>query len=78
MMREEFGSITKFPGLFGRPEIVMTFAVEDTEKLFRFEGQFPFRRTLETLDHYRKKVRPDIYDEYGSLLSEYVENCDCV
>jgi cytochrome P450 family 12 len=69
-MREEFGSITKFPALFGRAEMCMTFSVSDAEKLFRFEGQFPFRRTLETLDHYRKKVRPDVYEEYGSLLSE--------
>jgi cytochrome P450 family 12 len=70
MMREEFGKITKFPGLFGRPEMCMIFDVESSEKIFRFEGQYPFRRTLETLDHYRKNIRPDIYGEYGSILSE--------
>lgn len=69
-MRKEFGNITKFPAMFGRPEMVMTFSVEDAEKLFRFEGKLPFRRTIDTLAHYRKTVRPDIYGEYGSLLSE--------
>jgi hypothetical protein len=70
MIREELGTITKFPGLFGRPEICMIFEPESIEKVFRFEGQFPFRRALETLAHYRQKIRPDIYGEYGSLLSE--------
>lgn len=69
-MREEYGSITKLPAMFGRPEMCMTFDAEDSEKLFRFEGHFPFRRTLETLEYYRKKVRSDIYEEYGSLLTE--------
>jgi hypothetical protein len=73
MLRAEFGEITKFPGLFGRAEMCMTFDVADSEKLFRFEGQFPFRRTMETLEHYRKKIRPDIYGEYGSILSEWVK-----
>lgn len=50
----------------------MTFDVEDAEKVFRFDGQYPFRRAIETLTHYRQKLRPDIYGEYGSLLSEWV------
>ena len=70
LMREEFGDITKFPALFGRNEMLMVFDVESVEKLFRFEGQYPHRRTLETLDYYRRKIRPDIYGEYGSLVTE--------
>lgn len=56
--------------MFGRPELLMSYDVNDAEKLFRFEGTFPYRRGIETLNHYRVKVRPDIYGEYGSLLSE--------
>lgn len=72
MMKKDYGNITKFPALLGRPEMVMTFDVEDAEKVFRFDGQYPFRRAIETLTHYRQKLRPDIYGEYGSLLSEWV------
>lgn len=50
--------------------MLMTFSVEDAEKVFRFAGQQPFRRGFETLAYYRKKVRPDIYAEYGSLATE--------
>lgn len=75
MMKKDYGNITKFPALLGRPEMVMTFDVEDAEKVFRFDGQYPFRRAIETLTHYRQKLRPDIYGEYGSLLSEWVFDC---
>jgi hypothetical protein len=69
-MRKEFGDIIKLSGLFGRPEMLLNFDVESSGKIYRFEGQHPFRRSLETLEHYRKKVRPDIYGEFGSILSE--------
>lgn len=69
-MKKEFGDITKLPAMLGQPEMVMTFSVDDAEKLFRFEGQFPIRRALDTLTYYRKKIRPDVYGEYGSLISE--------
>lgn len=69
-MKKEYGNITKIPGMLGRPEMVMTFGAEDAEKVFRFDGQYPYRRALETLTYYRKSLRPDIYGEYGSLVSE--------
>lgn len=69
-MNKEYGEITKFPGLLGRPEMIMTYSVEDAEKVFRFDGQYPFRRVIETMAHYRQKLRPDIYGEFGSLLTE--------
>jgi cytochrome P450 family 12 len=70
MMREEFGEVTQFPALFGRQKMCITFDVENSEKLFRSEGQYPHRRGFETLEFYRKTVRPDIYNEYGSLATE--------
>lgn len=72
-MRDEFGTVVKFPGLFGKPEMIMAFNVEDVEKVFRFDGKYPFRRSIETLDYYRRTVRPEVYAEYGSLLSEWVD-----
>lgn len=70
MMNEEYGDLTAIPAMFGRPKMLMTSNVEDVEKVFRFEGAYPFRRTNDTLAYYRKKVRPDIYGEYGSLVTE--------
>ena len=69
-VQNEYGNIVMLPPLFGRPQIVFAFNVEDNEKVFRFEGQFPIRRSLDTLAYYRKNLRPEIYGEYGSLLTE--------
>lgn len=59
--------------MFGRNEIVTVFNVDDVEKVFRSEGKYPSRLVLETVHYYRKNVRPDIYGEYGSLISECVD-----
>lgn len=71
-MNEEYGDIVIFPGFYGRTDMVMLFNADDVEKTFRIERSIPFRKGIEVLTHYRKKVRPDIYEEYGSLVTEYV------
>lgn len=58
------------PAMLGRPELVMPFNPEDFETVFRNEGIYPYRRPFETLDYYRKTVRPDVYGEFGSLVTE--------
>jgi cytochrome P450 family 12 len=69
-MKKEFGDIVRLPPMFGRPQILFSFNVTNNEKMFRTEGQFPTRRGLETLTHYRQNVRPDVYKEFGSLVVE--------
>lgn len=59
-----------FPAMFGKPQTATIFDVQDFEKLYRGEDSFPFRRGIETLGHFRKYIRPDIYEEFGSLVSE--------
>lgn len=48
----------------------MVYDVAEAEKIFRREGQFPRREPFETLVHYRNKVRPDIYTDFGSVATE--------
>lgn len=73
-MNEEFGSVSVIPAFFGRPQMLVVFNPVDTERILRNEGQHPFRRSIETLDYYRKTVRPEVYDEFGSLLNEQGES----
>jgi cytochrome P450 family 12 len=69
-LQKDFGDIVQIPAMFGRPQILFSFNVENNEKIFRREGQYPIRRGLETLTYYRQNIRPDIYQEYGSLVVE--------
>lgn len=69
-LREEYGPLTKMPGLFGRPPVVMSFDAKDFETIYRTEGIWPSRRGLETFVHYRKQIRPDVFKDMGGLLTE--------
>lgn len=68
-MQEEYGPIIKLPPILGRPGLTFVMDPDDIELLFRIEGPWPTRRTIETLVHYRKEVRPDIFKHDG-LINE--------
>lgn len=70
---EDYGPISRFPGLFGKPEMVFSFVPQDMETIFRNEGQWPIRRGIDTFEYYRKKVRPDIFKKGSGLVSDQGE-----
>jgi cytochrome P450 family 12 len=73
-LNREFGDILKFPNMFGKPGMLCVFKPEDIEKVFRNEEvQHPYRRAIETLTYYRNILRPDIYQEFGSVFTDQGE-----
>lgn len=72
--KEEYGDVVKLPAMLGKPELLMTFDPNDSELIFRNEGVWPERLTIETFTHYRKKLRPDVFKNTGGLLSEQGES----
>lgn len=70
---KDYGPISKFPGLFGKPDIVFTFDPKDMETVFRNEGQWPIRRGIDTFEYYRKTLRPDIFKKGSGLVSDQGE-----
>ncbi|XP_037048515.1 probable cytochrome P450 12b2, mitochondrial [Bradysia coprophila] len=69
----EYGTIFRFPGLFGKPDMVFTFDPNDMETVFRTEGQWPGRRGIDTIDYYRRKIRPDIFKKGTGLVMDQGE-----
>lgn len=69
-MRTDFGDVHKLPAMFGRREMIIISDPDEIEKVFRSEGKLPFRAGVEVLNYYTKTLRPDIYGEYGSLVTE--------
>lgn len=75
LLRDEFGSITRFPSTFGRSGFLMVTDPNDFELVFRTEGQWPYRRGLNILNHYRQEVRPERFTEgMTGLPCEHGEN----
>lgn len=73
MFYDEYGPILKFPGLFGKPDMVITFEPKDMETVFRNEGQWPMRRGIDTIEYYRKKIRPDVFKKGTGLVMDQGE-----
>lgn len=72
-IKQEFGPISKLPGLLGNKEILLITEPSDFELVFRNEGTWPRRRGISTFDHYRKDVRPEMFKHFGGLLNDQDE-----
>lgn len=46
---------------------------EHFETIYRNEGVWPNRLGIQTFDHYRKQIRPDVFKNMGGLISEQGE-----
>ncbi|EDV93077.1 GH18470 [Drosophila grimshawi] len=67
-MNKRFGDIFRMPGVAGR-DIVVSMNPVDYETTFRHEGQFPYRRSFETMDYFKRVHRRDIFDGADGLTS---------
>ncbi|XP_053692438.1 probable cytochrome P450 12a5, mitochondrial [Sabethes cyaneus] len=74
LLRKDYGDLLRMPGLFGRKDILLSFSPDDFEKIFRSEGQWPFRPTLDSFLYYRKEVRPVVFMGMGGLTMDQGES----
>lgn len=72
-MCEEYGKITKIPSILGNRELLLLSDPKDFELIFRNEGIWPVRPSIQTFDVYRKKIRADLFKNHGGLISEQGE-----
>ncbi|XP_043642708.1 probable cytochrome P450 12d1 proximal, mitochondrial [Drosophila teissieri] len=72
-MRKRYGDIYIMPGMFGRRDWVTTFSTKDIEVVFRNEGIWPHRDSLDSIVYFRKHVRPDVYGEIPGLVASQGE-----
>lgn len=69
-LSDEYGGIVKLPGLLGNDPVIMVTDPKDFEFVLRHEGVWPLRRGIATFNHYRKHIRPDVFQDMGGLISE--------
>lgn len=67
-LHNDYGKLVKIPKMLGKPEIVFTNDPNDIEMVFRTEGQWPERKGLDSMVHYRKNVRPDVFGDHAGLV----------
>ncbi|XP_061396029.1 probable cytochrome P450 12c1, mitochondrial [Musca vetustissima] len=64
--RRRYGDIYLLPGMFGQNTNLITFNLNDYEKIFRTEGPYPSRPGNEIVFEYRLARKDGLYDE-GNL-----------
>lgn len=67
-MRDEFGDFYRTPGLFGQNTLLTTYDADVVQFVHRNEGSYPFRRGLDSMTHFRKNIRSDIYSVGGLIV----------
>jgi cytochrome P450 family 12 len=67
-LRSQYGDFYRMPGLFGQPPTLSMYDPNDIEFMHRNEGAYPFRRGMQTMAHYRKNVRSDVYSVGGLII----------
>lgn len=69
-LADEYGGILRLPGILGNDPVIMVTDPKDFEFVLRNEGVWPYRRGIATFNHYRKNIRPDVFQNMGGLISE--------
>ncbi|XP_055371146.1 cytochrome P450 CYP12A2-like [Condylostylus longicornis] len=68
-LHHKYGEIVKIPGMFKEKDVIFTFNANYFEKTYRHDGVWPSRIGLQTLTYYRHNLRPEIFEETGTLLT---------
>ncbi|XP_075148686.1 cytochrome P450 CYP12A2-like [Haematobia irritans] len=68
-VKDECGPIHKIPGVFGRPDAIMTHNPDDFEILFRNEGVWPIRPGSDGLAYHRTVHRADFFQGVEGVLA---------
>jgi len=70
-IHNDYGNIARFSGLEPRRDLVMVYDANDIETVFRNEGIWPERPSLNCVKYYRQVARKDFFKGVGGLLNEY-------
>lgn len=67
-MQNEFGDFNRMPGMFGQKDVLTVYDPEVVKFVFRNEGTYPYRRGLDTMEHFRKNIRSGVYSVGGLII----------
>ncbi|GLV43434.1 Cytochrome P450 301a1 [Carabus blaptoides fortunei] len=70
---EEYGPIVKITKMKMRPDMLFLSDPKDIEMMFRNDGVWPQRDGMDSIVHYRLKIRNDIFQGQGGVLTSQGE-----
>uniref|UniRef100_A0A1B6H313 Cytochrome P450 n=2 Tax=Cuerna arida TaxID=1464854 RepID=A0A1B6H313_9HEMI len=73
LLYEEYGNIVKLSGLIGRPDLLFVYDADEIEKVYRLEGDTPYRPSMPCLVQYKSKVRKDFFGRLPGVVGVHGE-----
>lgn len=68
ILYDEYGQIVKLSGLIGRPDLLFVYDADETEKVYRLEGDTPYRPSMPCLVQYKSVVRKDFFGRLPGVV----------
>lgn len=68
LLYEQYGQIVKLSGLVGRPDLLFVYDADETEKVYRLEGDTPYRPSMPCLVKYKSQVRKDFFGRLAGVV----------
>uniref|UniRef100_A0A146LD79 Putative cytochrome P450 301a1, mitochondrial n=3 Tax=Lygus hesperus TaxID=30085 RepID=A0A146LD79_LYGHE len=69
----EYGKIAKMSGLMGRPDLLFVFDADEAEKVFRSEGDTPYRPSMPCIVKYKHQIRKDFFGDLPGVIGVHGE-----
>lgn len=70
---QEYGKIVKLSDLVGRPDLLFVFDADETEKIYRLEGDTPYRPSMPCLVEYKSRVRKSFFGRLAGVVGVHGE-----
>lgn len=77
-LQQEYGDVVKFPEMLGKKPFVFLFDADQVEKVYRNEGQYPYRKGFEFFEEFRRNSRPEIFNGMSGLTQEWVNDYNII
>ena len=63
-----YGKIVRLSGLTGRPDLVFIFDPDEAERIYRAEGDTPYRPSMPCIVKYKTEVRKDFFGDLPGVI----------
>ncbi|VVC39837.1 Cytochrome P450,Cytochrome P450, E-class, group I [Cinara cedri] len=73
ILYKQYGKIAKLSNLVGRPDLLFVYDADEIEKVYRQEGDTPFRPSMPCLVKYKSQVRGNFFGKLPGVVGVHGE-----
>lgn len=67
-LHKMYGNICKLSNLVGRPDLLFVYDADEMEKVYRLEGDTPYRPSMPSIVKYKSELRKDFFGRLPGVV----------